>query len=291
MLSPRSFKQQQGVAIVVALFIMALVASMAYIMMARLSRDTQRTTLILRDTQAAFYAQGSVAWAIEQLRRDWENQKPDQLIDKLPMTSPTNTINDYHISSTIEDMQARFNLNNLNDTEAQTSFKRLIQSVAPNLSEEKIQAIVNAVVHWITLGSMVSVSELRSVKGITPAIYHALQPYVTALPEAAALVNVQSAPAPILAVLSPTMNLEAGNAIMALRSTSPFVSMQQFLNNDIVKNHPISAQKVTVVSSYFLVVTNVTIEKQQLVLYTLLERATKGDQLAINILWQSKGIG
>jgi type II secretory pathway component PulK len=54
---PRYRKEQQGVVIVIALFIVALVATMAYAMMVRIERDTRRTSLILRNTQAEFYAQ------------------------------------------------------------------------------------------------------------------------------------------------------------------------------------------------------------------------------------------
>src|SRR5258708_1218566 len=106
-----SRSHQQGVVIVVALFIVALVATMAYVMMARLERDTRCTTLILRDTQAEFYAQGSIAWAMDQLRNNWEKQKPNQLVDITPITSPVMNENGYRIVSTIYDMQARYNLN------------------------------------------------------------------------------------------------------------------------------------------------------------------------------------
>jgi len=42
---PRSLKRQQGVVIVIALFVVGLVATMSYVMLARLARDTERTAL------------------------------------------------------------------------------------------------------------------------------------------------------------------------------------------------------------------------------------------------------
>ena len=117
-----SLKRQQGVVIVVALFIVALVATMAYMMMSRFSRDTLRTSLILRNTQAEFYARGSIVWAIDQLRTNWEKRKPNQIVDVMPVKSPVIDVNGYKISSTIYDMQARFNLNNLNNANAQKRF-------------------------------------------------------------------------------------------------------------------------------------------------------------------------
>lgn len=306
-----SRKRQEGVVIVVALFIVALVAAMAYAMMARLERDTRRTSLILRDTQAEFYAQGSIAWAKDQLRNNLENKKPNKLVDVTPIQSPENEMHGYKITSTIYDMQSRFNVNNLsNNTDLQKDFKKLLRLVEPTLTEEKANEMIRAVVDWIKLGAsqsadskyylelplpyraahkpLFSISELRLVKGVTPKLYMALQPHVIAL-SAPTLINVQSASALVLATLSPTMTLEAGKAIEQLRAQTPFVSTEQFLNLDIVKNHPISADKITIVSSYFLVETTVAIENQQVVLYTLLERTAKDNKVAVNIVWQSKG--
>src|SRR3990167_1767650 len=96
-----SHKKQQGVVIVVALFIVALVATMAYIMMSRLARDTRQTTLILRNVQAENYAQGSIAWARDHLKNDFERQKPKQMIDPVPIQSPIKEVDGYKISSKI----------------------------------------------------------------------------------------------------------------------------------------------------------------------------------------------
>ncbi len=306
-----SLKCQQGVVIVVALFIVALVATMSYVMMSRLERDTQRTALLLRNTQAEFYAQGSIIWAMEELRSNWEKQqgKPNTRIDQIPIKSPENEINGYKISSTIYDMQSRFNLNNLTKQETQSDFMRLLLAVAPKITYQKAQEIVQSVTDWITLGQqqtsndryymdlsppyrtlhqpMAMESELQLVKGMTPALFTALQPYVTALP-IATLVNVQTAPAQVLVTLAPTMTLTTAKAVEQLRIEKPIVSPQMFATLDVIKNHNIAADKVTTTSNYFLVETDVTIENQHVLLYTLLERVTNEGKATCSVLWQSK---
>lgn len=298
--------------LVVALFIVALVATMSYVMLSRLERDTRRVTLITRHTQAEFYAQGSIAWAIDQLRNDWLNQKPGKIVDATPIVSPANQINGYVVKSTIYDMQGRFNINNMIDPEAQTAFVRLLRIVAPKITDAEALNITLSIYHWITASQaddelnryyrelsppyrpahrlLTAVSELRLVKGITPALYAALKPYLSALPRTV-LINVQTATAPVLVSLSSTMTLDAAKAITSLRQAKPFITVQDFLNLDIVKNHQIKANKITTVSQYFLVETDVAIENQHTLLYTLLERSSmNGDGKAIvNILWQSKG--
>lgn len=311
--NPISLKRQQGVVIVVALFIVALVATMSYIMMSRLERDTRRTSMIIRNAQAEFYAQGSIAWAMDMLRNNWEKQKPNKIVDQTPITSPLIEVNGYKITSTIYDMQARFNLNNISTVEAQSDFKRLIQMVAPDMSEEKVRDIVSAVFDWITPmaqqseynkyylelpapyrpahRAMLTSNELHLVKGMTPALYNLLQPYITALPNQTA-VNIREAPAPVLLTLSPILTPTTAKAMEQLReqSKADMTSPQAFLNSDAVRAFQIAAEKIVTVSNYFLVATEVEIENQHVVLYTLLERTTKDNKAAIAILWQSKGI-
>ena len=305
-----SRKSQQGVVIIMALFIVAIVAALSYVMMARLDRDTTRTRLLLRDTQAEFYAQGSLQWAINQLQDNFEKQKPDQLTDVLPIKSPVNEVNGYKISGVIYDIQSRFNLNNLSSPDAQPDFVRLLQAVDPSLQATKAQDIARAVTEWVTPVSqqneftkyyleqqappysaghrlMASASELQLVKGMTPALYHLLQAYITALPVVTP-VNVQDADAPVLVSLSPGMTMETAESLVQARAQSPITSTQAFQNLDLIKNHPVPTEKTITVSSYFLLETTVTVEKQKLVLYSLLERAVSSNKSAIKVLLQSK---
>lgn len=291
---------------------MALVAAMSYIMMSRLERDTYRTSLLLRNTQAELLAQGSVYWAIDQLKTNLINQKANQLTDVTPIKSPVNTEDGFTIQSTIYNMQARYNLNNLQSKPAdQTDLIKLIKTVSPNVSNEQATNIAKAVVDWLSPAKdtvfdkyysnlpqpyrsahrlMVTSSELTLVKGMTPKLYLALQPYITALPMTTGI-DVMTADVPVLMLLDPAMTTEVANAIVTLRKGTPIVSGSQFLDIPLVKNHNITnAAKLATTSNYFLVETIVTIEKQKLVLYTLLERSITSDKPSVSIVWQSKGI-
>lgn len=306
----RGFKRQEGAVIVVALFFVALIAAMSYYMMSRLSSDTYRTHLLLRTAQAEYYAQGSVLWAIEQLRANLRNQKPNKIVDKMPMES-SDEINGYAISSKVTDMQSRLNLTNLNTAETQIDFKHLMQLVDVKLEDKKANEIMNAIVDWMKPGQtkneynqyymslsppyraahrpFVSASELQMVKGMTPELYMLLQPYITTLP-VATQVNVQTANGYVIASLVPNMTVETGKAIEKARTNANIFSVAAFGNLDVVKNHKIPGAKITVVSQYFLLETIVKIEKQRLVIYTLLERSGNESKNAVKIVWQSKGI-
>jgi general secretion pathway protein K len=207
-------------------------------------------------------------------------------------------------------MQARFNLNNLASLTTQGQFRTLLHTLLPKVNAEVLQALAQAITHWVNPLSerseldryyaalptpyyaahrpMISVSELGLIKGFTPAIYEALAPYVTALPQITNI-NVQTASAPVLMTLNAQMTPDIAEKIIRLRATTPFVYPEKAVDSELLRPFNILASQITVTSGYFLLTTEVSIEKQRLVLYTLLERAAHGDKAIINILWQTKG--
>lgn len=303
-------KGQEGVVIIMALFIVAIVAAMAYTMMGRLSRDTRQTTLLVRNVEAENIAHGSVAWAMDRLRSDIVEKKPDKLVDPVPIKSPEQDINEHMVSSTIYDLQSRFNLNNLTDKKAQMQFLRLIRLVAPKVSQENAAEIVKATIDWITQSSqqneftkyylalphpyraahraMVNASELRLVKGVTPVIYQALQPYIVALPTSTKI-NVQTAPAQVLASLSDKVSLQDAIAIVRLRSDKPLNTNPKSYELEVLSSGRFPMGDVGVVSQYFLVETKVSMDDESVLIYTLLSRDAKDSKATVSILGQTKG--
>lgn len=306
----KSLLKQQGTAIIVALFVVALVAVAATMMIERLRTDTRRTELVLNANKAYLYAQGSIIWAIDQLNNNWKQQQPNKIIDRTPISSPIDHQDGANISSVIYDAQGYFNINNLNNPPTLINFIRLIQTLAPEVNGGNAQNIALAVFDWISSNTkspelddyylkssppyraphrlMVSVSELRLVKGITPQLFEKLSPYIIALPRQS-LININNATAPIFVALSQNMTPETGKAIEKAVKQAPFNNTNDFLNFDPVKNSQIEADKITITSNFFLVKTNVTLGQQNLILYTLLERIAQGSQTKTVVLWQSKG--
>jgi len=299
--------KQRGTAIIVALFVTALVAAIAIAMIDQLSTETRRTELLLNNTQANLYAHGSIYWAIDQLTNDYKLRQPNKLIDKTPIKSPVNTVNGAKIFSVIDDAQGKINLNNLNDVSFQLLFLQLIPLVAPHIHSEDAQNITFAVVDWITPGTndspfdqyyakqnpsyraphrpMVSISELRMVKGMTADLYTKLLPYVTALPDKTKI-NINSVAIPVLMSFSPTITLETAKALVLFREQTPFTNLDQLGNFVVVKESPIAQNNLTVTSDYFMVQTHVIIGDQHVILHSLLMRLLKNSQPIVNVVWQ-----
>lgn len=309
MKKPVNPTHQRGTAIIVALFVTALVAAAAIAMMDHLRIDTRRTELILNNNQANLLAQGSIAWAKDQLINDLKQKQTGKVVDRTPIVSPINTVNGAKVTSTIEDAQGKLNLNNLTNAIYQPVLTRLIQLVAPETNATVAQNITLGVVDWITPGltnskydqyytklnppyrsphhPMVSVSELRLIQGVTPALYSKLEPYVTALPDKTQI-NINSAPIAVIMSFSPSIKIDMAKALDGFRHQSPLTSLDMLANFPDIKNSPMGGN-LTVSSDFFLINTRVTIGDQTITLNTLMTRFLKNSQPTVNIVWQSKG--
>src|SRR5579863_7257288 len=95
---------ESGMVLVLALLVVALIASISFMLLAAATRDTERTELILHQQQQWLYAEGSVLWALDTLRQHALAKLPNaqlaahsaaassdaQLVinDHLPLTAP-----------------------------------------------------------------------------------------------------------------------------------------------------------------------------------------------------------
>ena len=217
-------KQQGGIALITAIFVVALASIAAVAMFEASNIAVHRSANLVQSEAELWYGTGIESWVKGILIQDAKlNSKTvgfnglwAQPVDFLP-------IDGGGIRGHIEDLQGRFNLNNIgvgqynNSNNAAATgamiyiqqFDRLLDNL-PNFDASKYHGIGYAIRDWIDAddqraGSdgaedqdylsqdppyraanqpMRSVSELMLVKGMTKELYAALLPYVTALPVA-----------------------------------------------------------------------------------------------------------
>lgn len=125
-------KRQQGVALLTALLITALATITVAAMLERLDQDIHRGANLLHRQQAQWYALGAEAWAKQILARD--NANRDHLQEPWATRMPPTPVEGGLITGWLEDLQGRFNLNNLVEKgqaapEALKRFRRLLQAL------------------------------------------------------------------------------------------------------------------------------------------------------------------
>ena len=130
---------------------------------------------------------------------------------------------------------------------------------------------------------MMHISELRLVKGMTQETYDAVSPYLTVLPDNTATpINVNTAPAPVLAAIAPQLSISGAESIITEREQEPFETTQAFLANSLVQGNDINSQGLTVRSSFFNLETEVKIGNSLVKANSLLHRVGPQSVLVIS---------
>src|SRR5258705_1333156 len=236
---------------------------------------------------------GALRWASLALLEDAGQNSIDHLGENWAMALPTLPVEGGAIKVSIEDAQARFNLNSIAGRYP-TSLANL--AVLSNLLGvlRLDPLLANAVADWIDPNSnaraggakdidylilnppyraayrpMASVDELRLIRGFDAQTVRALLPYVTVLPVATNTINVNTASPVVLAALTGT-DLQTAERIVKERVGEPFNGPAAF--NSKLLPLPPPAGGISVKTDYFLVTLDTSIGRHERHSEALLQR-------------------
>jgi general secretion pathway protein K len=297
--------RQRGVALLTVMLIVAMVSIAIVGMTSRQQIDIRRTEGMFRHSQAIQYLQGVEAWMPHLLRADREDNEVDHLDEAWAEQSLVLPVEGGQLSGYLQDMQGRYNLNNLGQTEeagkqANLRFRRLLRAL------ELDEGLADAIQDWIDLDqevtfpggaeddyylgqdpgyrsanrNMVSVSELRLVRNIDKEVYDILSPHVSALPEITPI-NINTASAPVLATIMEDMTLSDAEGFVETRDSDPYTSVDQFLSDKLFAGKEIQEDTLSVSTRYFALQATAEIghiTQQQGVLYM---RDDKGEVITL----------
>src|SRR5690606_30501684 len=109
--------KHRGVALITAMLISALAAMSASDMAWNSSLDLRRTMVLLQRDQAVQVALGAESWVRMILSQDAQDTQTDTLGDIWAQELPPLPIDGGDVFGSIEDLQGRFNINNLVDAQ------------------------------------------------------------------------------------------------------------------------------------------------------------------------------
>jgi len=274
--------RQRGVAIITALLVVMLAASIAAFLLAQQSQALTRTARAGERAQAALYAAPTLDWARSAL---FQLQKSTARVD---LTQPWSQglkaipIDGAVASGALRDDGGLFNLNNLVKNGVRSGpdvevFRRLLTGLKLNPD------LADAVVDWIDTDdepsgpggaenatylalpnayraanqNLLQVEELRRVRGFDAATLSRLMPFVTALPVRTPI-NLNTAPQEVLAAIFSSLSGDQITAFAKHRLTEPFASKTAITESELMKGLPPTSIDVDVASQFFFV--NVAID-------------------------------
>ena len=242
--TPFTAHRQRGVALMIVIFIFALVSILSVGIYNRQSLFVQLAGNMVAQSQAYEYAVASEAYGRRLLKADWDDDKDkNELYDDLEeiKSSLIVPVDEAFLEAQFNDVQGKLNINDLvllgsggsaGEGGGQPNqvmfdrFKRLFSSLS--IEEAKVESLQD----WIdsnqdprdfsgaedgeylgleqpyrTAGQpMAHVSELLLIQGMTQQDYEKLLPHVCTLPQGQAPINVNTATNEVLMSLSAGMN-------------------------------------------------------------------------------------
>lgn len=290
------------------MLVTALAAIAAAAVLVSANNGIRRTATLIDGERAWWYAQGLESFARRILARDLEkNGAIDSLdedwardIDYLPVEQGA-------VRGKIEDLQGRFNLNNLGTAQAakyQQQLLRLFQNIE-GLDPALAQPLAGAIRDWIDADQipsgvggaedtdylalpqpyraanqpMGSPTELLAIKGMTPKTYQLLAKYVCTLPIGSARtptpINVNTAEEPVLLSLSATVDRSKIDSFLLKRLKEPAKSVQE-LQTDGTLPADVTRDMVDVRTQFFLMKAEAFIGSGRATLYSVIQRAGSG---------------
>jgi general secretion pathway protein K len=267
---------QKGVAVVLAMGVVALAAIAAAAMLASQSTWARHAELSAEHAQAQALVQAGVDWARALLYDDRRLSSVDHLGEPWAMRLPPVPVDNGELFGQIDDQQGVFNLNNVFSGARQNpvqvlQLRRLLQILA--LPDALADAYLD------NARPLVDAAELALIPGFDAGVRARLRPFVTALPRFTAI-NVNTASPEVLAAVIDGLELDAARDLAAQRGRAFFRNRADFLAQ-LPPGATAGGNDVATSSEFFQAAIRVTIGAAQARGSALLERTSSGWPLVV----------
>ena len=304
----RSLFRQHASALLSALLIVSIVAAMATVMILQRQMDINRSQIIFDRDQQQLKHQDATAWASHYLITSLLDSHLKKHVEKIPATFHEKFA-EGTVTARLSDEQSGFNLNDFQTPQNLPRLIRLIRIVMPDVSDARRKTIGQALSQWLSNkpGSyddyyklfkppyapahtlMVSRSEFRLVYGVNEKIYHALKPYLHALP-IRSKININTASAAVIASLAPGISIDTAEAAVDFRRQNHgFKNMSELTNYPGIDTQHVDSKDLTRNSDFFLLKTRVSYHNETRIFTDLVARHYEKHQIHVTILWSSHG--
>jgi general secretion pathway protein K len=302
-----SIKKQQGVAVILVMLIVALATTLAVYITQQQSLWQRQVESQFDHTQARRLGVAGIDWARAVLADDAASSTIDYETEMWTLRLPAMPVENGEVIGIIEDRQGLFNLNSVARSGASSQsdivkFQRLLTIL--NLPVELAYALAD----WIDTDSevqpgggaedgyylslprpylaanrpLVELGELARIKGFDSQTIARLKPFVSVLPTVGPI-NVNFAPAEVLASVAGNMSLSDARMLVLQRRGNPFKDIADFRQRLPSNSIVISDMDISVSSYFFWVTGRASVNNSQVVTQALLQR-TQGWPA---VIWQS----
>lgn len=298
-------KKQQGVALILAMSVVAIAATASIALISQQQVSLQRSSNFFARDQALEYSHGAEEWAQLWLQRDAKDNNIDHEGEDWATELPPLPVDGGVIVAKLFDLQGLFNLNNLRTDEGEILSLQLERLRSLFAAAGIKVGIADAFADWVdknieadgidgaeddyylnlehpyrTVNAQVaSATEVRLLREMTQEDIKKLHDAeqagndprlaVTALPVATSI-NVNTAPPLVLKALG--LDEQTVTGIIEQRIEQPFETIEDFMTQPGVNSSQLDGIGLDVKSRFFLLVVESTIAQARSKLYSVIYR-------------------
>jgi general secretion pathway protein K len=302
--------RQRGVALLVALLVVALAVILVAALLDRGELALARTRNVLRGEQAEAYALGLDTYAAQVLSlTHTAASEPDTNASPWATPLPAQPVPGGVIAASMRDLNGCFNLNNLAPTALGGDpgkwgkpFDRLLDALRldtklrtgvqswldpAQVHGEENFYLAQAVPYRARGGLFAHVSELRLVRGVSGEVYARLAPHVCALPPGTRI-NINTATVPVLMALLPPGTTQALAERLWSGGHANYRGIDDLATAAGIPAASVPSQLIDVHSEYFLLRGDIVLDEVPFTTWSLLEYRT-GPGGGVHVLARSRG--
>jgi len=299
--------RQRGVALITAILITALVSSVALNLAWDNALDLRRTMTLLYRDQAVQVAMGAESWVQSILGDDLAETETDHLgeiwASELPGLPVQSDVVQGELFGVIEDLQGRFNINNLVDQNGEIDELALEQFRRLLLVLELDPRIAGIAADWIDANQeagfpdgaedaiytglipayrtpnlpITHATELAALEGMDKESFDILAPHIVALPGRTGI-NVNTATAAVLQSLDENLTASDVESLISERENGGFADLQNTFSTLVA---PEVLPQLEETTSYFQLRLVVQIATVRIIYFSTLQRGATGQVVPI----------
>lgn len=302
-----TLRNRKGVALVTSMLVVTLAASVSAIMLYKQDLNIRKAMNRDLKAQADAVSCAAIDWARDILSRD-EANSGRRIAEAGPEVVPSFPVENGALKLTIQDEQAKFNLNNLvrggkENKTGYEQFKRLLSflkleghladtltdwidrgdnPITPDGAEDSYYLSL-AVPYRAANRPLAHISELSLVKGFDESIIETLKPYVTALPVPSP-VNINSAKALVIAAVIGDISPSEAEALVVSRKIERFSSAGDVWGRLGGKKLPLN--DISLQSRYYIATAQARFDRAISVYEAMIELTGSGS--APRVVWRRR---
>ena len=302
--------RQKGVALMLVIFVFALVSILAVGMYNRQHIFVQTAGNVMAQAQAYQYAIASEIYGKRLLKADWDEDKENgEMFDDIEQikNSILLPVEEAFLEAQFNDAQGKLNLNDLVNLSGVVNpvMKERFDRLFKRLAIETIK--VDVIIDWLDENqdpqgfegvedgeylsldppfrnagqSIRDISELRLLPNVSNEDFQKILPHVTVLPMGRAPINVNTATEEVLQSLTATLSDAQAKTLAEQKEEKPWKTLAEFESDPLINPSGLKKEYLSVNSEFFEIATRISLSDRVVRLVSLIYRKSSDGVMQI----------